>query len=358
MLTTAQSISLPECIRRLQPLLPDQAFAPCPRKLLYQAIHFLLIIGGYVVIGSTADWRVWILCSLVVGHSIACTGFFAHELSHKTIVRNPRMLYMLEVLCWGLHLISPTVWRRVHNQTHHIYNNTHADPDRLFFKSEACTSTYWYSRIFHPNAESPRWNFLVFFHFLPYIFRNTVAAFYSNKTKPTLVPAKPAYTAGDRIRVGLELLAILFLQYGIFIFIGDSFARFFFASPIALLITSSIVMSYILTNHLLNPLSNRSDPFMSTTSVVVYRIFDRLHLNFSYHTEHHLFPRMNSDYYPILSNLLTELYGDRYRRIDFGDAWNRLWKIQIYAADDNFQQDMHGSQVMEEGKIGSYTARP
>ena len=137
---------------------------------------------------------------------------------------------------------------------------------------------------------------------------------------------------------------VLGLNYSQFYFFNTGFSFLwvivlhvsFFASPIALLITSSIVMSYIFTNHLLNPLSKKSDPFVSTTSLVVYRIFDRLHLNFSYHTEHHLFPGMNSDYYPILSNLLTELYGDRYRRIDFGDAWNRLWKIQIYAADVKF----------------------
>jgi fatty acid desaturase len=79
---------------------------------------------------------------------------------------------------------------------------------------------------------------------------------------------------------------------------------------------------------------------VNTTSVVVYRIFDRLHLNFSYHTEHHLFPGMNSDYYPKVSQLLTERYGNRYNRIRFGDAWNRLWKVPVFASDE-VESEMH-----------------
>jgi fatty acid desaturase len=117
---------------------------------------------------------------------------------------------------------------------------------------------------------------------------------------------------------------IITFQYAIFHFVGDDFERFLFASPVAILITSSIAMSYIFTNHFLNPLSARSDPLATTTSIVVYRLFDRLHLNFSYHTEHHIFPGMNSDYYPKVSHLLKDYYGNRYNRIGFGDAWNRL----------------------------------
>jgi fatty acid desaturase len=94
-------------------------------------------------------------------------------------------------------------------------------------------------------------------------------------------------------------------------------------------------MSYIFTNHFLNPLSKTTDALANTTSVIVHPIFDWLHLNFSYHTEHHIFPAMNSDFYPVLSNLLKDLYGDSYHRMHFADAWNCLWKIEIYASDDN-----------------------
>ena len=352
MLTTTETLPLAEYVRRLKPLLPDEAFLPCPSKLLRQMIHFLFLLGSYVGIRFSGNWLIWFLCSLMIGHSLACLGFFAHELSHNAILRNRRIRYIFEIVCWGLILISPTVWRRVHNHTHHIYANTVADPDRRFLTSEDCRITWWYSRIFHPNNESSRWNFIVYFDFVPYIFRNTVAAFYPNQTKPTLVTAKPTYTQRERITVALELLAIIALQWAIFHFVGGDFKRFVFASPVAVLITSSIVMSYIFTNHLLNPES--SDLLTNTTSIVVYRIFDRLHLNFSYHTEHHLFPGMNSDYYPKVSQLLTDRYGNRYNRVRFGDAWNQLWKIPVYASNET-ESDVHAA--LPTGGVTQYAYR-
>jgi fatty acid desaturase len=217
----------------------------------------------------------------------------------------------------------------------HLHTNSFGDPDRQFLSSEACRLRLWYSRIFYPNRKSSKWNFGVRLHFVVYIVRNTITAYYPKRTKPTLVPAKPDYTRADRITVSLELIAILVLQFVIFKVVNSSFSRFIFASPISVLITSSIVMSYIFTNHFLNPPSKTTDALANTTSVIVHPIFDRLHFNFSYHTEHHIFPGMNSNFYPILSNLLKDLYGDSYHRLHFADAWNCLWKIPIYASDDN-----------------------
>ena len=334
MLANAQMIPLAEYVRCLKPLLPDDAFAPCPRKLLRQTIHFLLLFGSYMGIRFVEHWFVWLLCSLVIGHSLACTGFFAHELSHNAVLRNSRIRYFFEIICWGLNLVPPTVWHRVHNHTHHLYPNTLSDPDRRFLTSEASRITSWYSRIFYPNNKSSSWNLIVGFHFWPYIFRNTVASFYPNQSKPILVPAKPSYTRQDRLSVAQEIIAIIVLQCVIFYLVGADFKRFAFASLLAALVTSSIVMSYIFTNHFLNPLTMSSDPLANTTSIIVYQIFDWLHLNFSYHIEHHVFPGMNSDYYPNVSHLLMKHYGNRYNRISFGDAWNRLWKIQLYESAD------------------------
>jgi len=355
MLPAAETLRSAEYVRHLKPLLPDEAFLPCPRKLLRQSIHFLLLLGSYITIRFSGNSLLWFLCSLIIGHSLACLGFFAHELSHNTIFKSPRIRYALEIVCWGLHLISPTVWRRVHNHTHHIYANTLHDPDRQFLVSEACPTTSRYSRMFYPSNESSRLNFCVFFHFVPYIFRNTVAVFYPNETRPALVPAKPVYTRRERITVLTELIAIIALQWAIFRCAGD-FERFVFASPIAVLITSSIVMSYIFTNHFLNPLSETNDPLANTTSIVVHRIFDRLHLNFSYHTEHHLFPGMNSDYYPKVSQLLTNHYGDRYNRVGFRDAWKRLWQIPIYASSD-FEPDMHAPSPTNHNGLTQHACR-
>ena len=96
-------------------------------------------------------------------------------------------------------------------------------------------------------------------------------------------------------------------------------------------LTSCISMSYIFTNHFLNPLSHEADPVRGTTSVIVPAWVDRFHWNFSYHTEHHVFPTMNSDYYPALSCELARRFPGEYQRIPMGEAWRRLWQRRGFA---------------------------
>ena len=43
--TPMEFVPLAEYVRRLKPLLPEEAFHSCPRKLLVPFIHFLLITG-------------------------------------------------------------------------------------------------------------------------------------------------------------------------------------------------------------------------------------------------------------------------------------------------------------------------
>ena len=123
-----------------------------------------------------------------------------------------------------------------------------------------------------------------------------VASFYPNKSKPILVPAKPFYTRQERLIVAQEIFAIVIFECVIFYFVGANFKFRVRDSPPN---TNNIEYRHVIhfTNHFLNPVSMNSDPLVNTTSIVVHPIFDWLHLNFSYHTEHHLFPGMNSDYY-------------------------------------------------------------
>ena len=57
-----------------------------------------------------------------------------------------------------------------------------------------------------------------------------------------------------------------------------------------------------------------------------------LHFNFSYHTEHHLFPGMDSEYYPLLSDLIRQRYGDRYHNLPLAEAWSYLLEMDLYVA--------------------------
>ena len=303
-----------------------------PRKLWLLFAHLLIVATGYLGFRNTHSTAHYAALSLITAHSMACIAFLSHELSHGSIIRLRWLRYCLEVVFWGLNVISATVWKRVHNQTHHVHTNTPEDPDRQFLKSEESLLTRWYSRLFYPHRHTMRWNPLVAVHFVPYILRNTVAAFYPNSTKLTLVPFKPSYAPKQRIVIIIELVVIVVIQIGIFHAVGSRWFAYLWASPIVVLFTSSVVMAYVFTNHFLNPLGEITDPLAATTSVVVSPIFDRLHSNFSYHVEHHLFPQIRSDFYPYVSEMLQQKYPDRYHRIPIGKAWHSLWAGEAFVS--------------------------
>ncbi len=330
MIPRNQLMSHAEYVHVLKGHLPVEAFKPRSRKLWVILAHLLLIGTAYAAFRFTSSIPVYLLLSIVIGHSLTCIVFLAHELSHNTIIRRPLLQYLLEVPLWGLNLIPATMWRRLHNQTHHIHGNTIRDPDRFFMKSELESADgrmrRWYTKLFFPHRFTSRWNPLVGFHFVTYIIRHLLAVFYPRDLRPSVVTYKPSYTSKQRLRIIGEVMAIACLQFGIFWAAGGTWAAYAWASPIALLFTSTFAMTYIWTNHYLHGLHEFHDPVAGSTSVQVPQLFDWLHSNFSYHTEHHLFPNVNADYYPLVSQLLLQHYPERYHRLPMSDAWRLLWK--------------------------------
>jgi fatty acid desaturase len=316
----------------LRPLLPPDAFAPAPRKLIPAAGHLAIVLFGWFSF-RLLDAIYWPVTAVIIGHSIACIGFLAHELSHGTIVRNRRVRYGLELLLWGLNVMPPTIWRRVHNETHHARTNTVGDPDRRLRRCERTRLGSLYMALFVPNRRF-RYNPLCFLYFATYILRQTIGALRpSGAGRLPVNTAEPRFTSAERRRIAVEIAVIGALQLVAFALAGFSFTAYLLAGPVAVLVTSAVAMTYIFTNHYLHPLDDRGDIVAATTSVIVPGIFDRLHFNFSYHTEHHLFPLLNSDYFPLLSALLTEKFGTEYNRMPLPDAWSALWKADMFAAE-------------------------
>ena len=82
-----------------------------------------------------------------------------------------------------------------------------------------------------------------------------------------------------------------------------------------LVIGNLIVISYILTNHSLSPLTEINDPLVNSLSVTLPRVFEKLHLNFGLHVEHHLFPSMSSHYAPLVRDELVRRWPERYQSL-------------------------------------------
>ncbi len=323
-----ESIPHSQYVKALRCQLPSRAFNAAPQKLWMVLGHLIIILASYLGIRFNPFMVCDALLSLIIAHSFVCIAFLAHELSHNAIIRNRSIRYPLEVLLWGLNAIPATMWQRIHNHSHHVHGNTICDPDRFFVKSELQVPSpfvrRWYVKLCFPHRSNPIWNPLVWFHFVTYIARHLLAFFYPNDRKPSFVTHKPVYTRSQRIRILIELVCIALFQYMIYQIVGACWESFIWASPLALLFTSVFIMAYIWTNHYLHGLYEIHDPVGSSTSVIVHPFFDWLHCHFSYHTEHHIFPAMNSDFYPLVSDLLREKYPDRYHRIPIRKA---LWQV-------------------------------
>ncbi|HYE87962.1 MAG TPA: fatty acid desaturase [Vicinamibacterales bacterium] len=314
-------------IRNVRAALPAAAFEPNPRRLWQVVAHSAIILACYWWIHrwpATAP-----LAALVIGNSMACFGFIAHEVSHNAVVRHRALKYALLLWTFGLNFVAPTMWNRLHNDAHHANAGTPGDPDRPFLDHEASRATAWYSTVFYPSASSWKTVF-VFCHFISYLLRNMVAVFYPAGRKPSIVTSKPSYRNRERLWTGAEIAWMIALQYGVWRVVGATWWGFVWASLVPLCITSTIVMAYVFTQHFLNPIEHETDPIAGTTSLIVPRWIDWLHCNFSFHTEHHVFPAMNSSYYPLVSTALREEAGNDYARIGARDAWRQLWKTRMF----------------------------
>ena len=319
-------------IKELRNALPEEAFEPAPKRLIILFVHAVLVACGFYFAGHTKSAMALILFGTIAGHSLAAIGFLSHELTHGVIIRNKQFLFFAEKFFWGIALVSPTMWRRAHNQTHHPYLNTPKDCDRRFLETEKTTFHRWYVFLIYPNAEMFPWNPLIWTYMNLYFLRNTIAVFLNGGKCIPIVPAMPCYRKGDGRKVMLDVLFILAIFCMLFFVGGFSLIRFSEMIVVSQLVASIIVMAYIFTNHMLNPITTESDAIGGSTSVIVPAWLDWLHTHYSYHTEHHVFPTLNSDYYPQLSLLLQKRFPDKYRRIPIRDAWRQLWKTPPFAS--------------------------
>ena len=112
-----------EYVRLLKPLLPQRAFEPVPGKLIPAGVHIMIIVAGWLSFRFVRPVY-WPILTIVIGHSLACLAFLAHELSHRSIIRDSKTIRGLELLFWSLNFFPPTLWDKLHNESHHARPNT------------------------------------------------------------------------------------------------------------------------------------------------------------------------------------------------------------------------------------------
>jgi len=325
-------LSDPAILAELRRSLPAEATQRTPSRALWMALHAAVVFASFHLASRYPGPVSVVVAIVVAGHALVCLGFLSHDLGHGSILARGNLREAVEVLAWGLNLVSRTLWHKVHNQTHHVHFGTLRDPDRQFVESERGPSAWAYSAFLLPNrgAVFPP---LIVMQLIFYNARNLLAAFYVQGKKPAFVPAVPKYTLRDKASIVIDLMAGAALQVALCAVTGFDVRLHLAIAAGAYAVASGLSMWYILTNHALLPVRESPSILGGCTSVRVPRWCDALHCNFSFHTEHHLFPGLNSRFYPAVSRLLAERFPDQYQRVPIGAAWRDLWKNPMFARD-------------------------
>ena len=308
--------SVQQYAREVRRHLPAAVFQRTPARLLWLPLHLgIIAAAAIVVVRATPAWPLAVLCAVAAGHSWGCLGFLAHEAQHHALVKS-RMVERLVGYCgFGIYCLSPTLWTAWHNQAHH--GNTGkpvADPDgfgtlRFWQKSAVVQALEKVS----PGSRYKRSAAFLFIWFS--LHSALVLLFHSRRNH--------YYARVSRRAVYAESAAMLAFWIAVFAIVGPWSFLFIYVLP--LLVANAVIMSYIATNHFLNPLTEVNDPLANSLSVTGPRWLENLHLQFGYHVEHHLFPMMSGRHAPIVRQVLVALYGESYLTMPHGRALRLLY---------------------------------
>ncbi|MEB3830937.1 fatty acid desaturase family protein [Phormidium sp. CCY1219] len=340
-----------EYAKKLRPLLPSEAFEPDPSKLAILGMNLLIVMGGWAI-GSTLDrWNVFLLwlylpIALVMGNSIIVLLFSSHNLMHGSVIRNKRVVSVMSFLGLSLLWMTPTMWKAVHNREHHNKTNSMNDPDRNYLENQPKTWGKWIQNLFVPSAEvHPFWLAIgMTSAWGVHNFRNITSVLFFNNKAVDYVPAAFTVSRKERRAIAVELLGVCAIHLTVLFYLQFHPIKLLLSYFLPIAIGYAGAMFYIYTNHMISAMSSINDPMLNSLSIRVPKLFDWLHLNFSYHTEHHIFPHINSDYYPLVRELLELHYPGRLNLLDATEAWRLLLQTPRHYKDENTFTDWAGEK--------------
>ena len=295
--------------QEIRPLLSRADFAPARSRLAWLLVHVPVIVGGmWLLSARTPAWFTCLTISLVMGISYAGLTFLGHETLHGAVVRGVRLRRLVGWVGFLHFMVSPRLWEAWHNRVHH----GHSDPDAYptldeYRASGAVRAITGYA----PGASRLRGALTLLVGFTIQSTHMLIAA----RRRKYLSPA-------EHKRAIAETLLAATIWLGVALLVGPRAFLFGFALPVML--ANAVVMSFILTNHSLSPLTDVNDPLVNSLSVTGPRWFEWLTLGFGYHVEHHLFPAMSARHAPKLRDILRARWPELYQSLPLVAALSEL----------------------------------
>jgi fatty acid desaturase len=344
-------ITQAEYAKKLRPLLPAAAFIPDPSKVIVLFINVLILILGWGIAANLDRWDwhylpLFLPLALVMGNSITVLIFSSHEMLHSGTIKNSWLRGITSMFGWAMSWMPPTLWKVIHHREHHQKTNSLQDPDRNYLQDQPNSWGKWIQDLFVPSAEvNPIWFAIgMTSAWSVHNFRNIISVLIFNDGAVDIPPAAFKVSHKERQAIAIELFAIISLHLAVCAWLGFNPIKLILGYFLPIWIGHSGAMFYIYTNHLLCRMTSVNDPLINSLSLRVPKIFDLLHLNFSYHTEHHIFPGMNSDYYPLVRELLQIHYPDRFNLLDAGTAWRLMLQTPKHYKDELTFTDWNGEK--------------
>lgn len=302
--------------------LPKHVFDREPTRLKYFFGFYLLAQACFFyAITTDIPWFAKLFLGFVMGVCHTGTAFISHEVLHGAIIRNEKLETFIGWFGFGPFLISPTYWRFWHNRLHHGKTQLNIiDPD-AFPTLGVYKRTPFIKKIFPwtPGSGYLRSYLYFFFWFSYQAFINQLYLRFGNKL----------YNSCDHKKVSFQFYTQMAVAIGYIYMAGT--ANFLWLIAVPFLVQNYGVMSYISTNHNLSPLTKKNDPLVNSLTVTNHPFWEFVHLNFGYHVEHHIFPKVPASKNKIVHEELKRSFPDKFKVMPKWKAIKMLYKTpRIY----------------------------
>lgn len=283
--------------------LPHYAFKRCPTRVLTAlGIGAAIASVSFVLATLRLPGLISLFLSVLCGGMYGSLFFLGHEAGHGSIVKQRHLQDLLMWLAFSIFLLSPTLWRVWHNKVHHTYTNREDyDPDN--FGRLSSYDSLWSVRIMAAlTLGSGRWVSAIYVPMWFTVHTQIVLWWQSRRCR--------GFESLNRKRAAVE--SLLMTAFWICLAARVGFWPSIWLIALPMMIANMIIMSYIVTNHLLRPLVAESDPLATSISLTTHPLMDLIHFNFSHHVEHHFFPSMSPRYAPLVRAKLRRYAPDRF----------------------------------------------
>jgi fatty acid desaturase len=323
-------------VRDVRPHLPKSMFEPARTRALWVPVHYAIIaLSIWALATGRLAWPLWPLVSIVIGLSMAGVTFVAHEALHGGVVRGRVAIRVIGWLGFLPFTVSPQLWMAWHNRVHHNHcGQPDIDPDmyptltqyRNGRAARIMADYFGLGRRRLTGAASLLFGFT----------GQSLQMLFSARRTGTLAPH-------------LHRRAIIETLMGVAVWTAVGFVvgprAFVFAYLLPLVVANTVVMTFIMTNHNLSPLSPINDPLVNSLSVTLPRLVEWLTLDFGYHVEHHLFPTVSARHGRLIRAQLRARFPERYQSLPLFTAIHELHTTARVYRDDQTLIDPNTGQT-------------